>query len=321
MKVFSFIKRLKNHSVMDRIWELRREKLSNNERKQKKLIDRYYLWQIFNQHNINDTVCFQCYYRLKKKYQYVLDEELLIKGVSEKSDKIWICWFQGEENAPDIVKACIRSIRKQLLDKEIIVLTDKNIPEYLDIPEYITEKVGKAITLTHYSDIIRVMLLNRYGGLWVDATTFCSSREFADFFCTIPLFVYQNVDMMRRDAIPIVAESWLIYSETNQRILLLVERLLLEYWKNETELIHYFLFHIFFTLATEKYPDDWKAVPVFSEVPPNVMGFELSDKFDQSRWSQFLRMSDFHKLSYKWPHGDENDEQTLYNHILRENLE
>ena len=318
MKFISFFKRLKNHTIHERIWEIKLEHLYKNEKKQKRLIERYKLYQILNINNSYDTAYYQCYYKLKEKYKYVLQSSITVAGPSEKSNKVWICWFQGEQNAPDIVKACIKSIRRHLSDREIIILSDKNITEYLDIPDYIKDKIGKSITLTHYSDIIRVMLLNRYGGLWLDATTFCTSKNFADYILTLPLFAYQNIDMMRRDIIPIVAESWMIYSKSNQRILLMVEKLLLEYWKNESSLINYFLLHIFFTLATEKYPDDWKEVPVFSEVPPNIMGFELPEKYDRLRWEQLLKMSDFHKLSYKWPHGDESDSSTLYNFILNQ---
>ena len=32
---------------------------------------------------------------------------------SKYSNCIWVCWWQGLENAPDIVKACIESIQKK----------------------------------------------------------------------------------------------------------------------------------------------------------------------------------------------------------------
>ena len=41
-------------------------------------------------------------------------------NIIEKSNKIWICWFQGIENAPELVKACYNSVLKNYKDKEII---------------------------------------------------------------------------------------------------------------------------------------------------------------------------------------------------------
>ena len=319
MKLISIFKRIKNKTFSQRIFEIIADNLSKNEKKQKRLKERYQLFQIVNRNNAYDSYNYQCYYKLKEKYKYILQEDLDNKGPQEKSNKVWICWFQGEENAPDIVKACIRSVRDQLCDWEVIVLSNDNISQYIQLPSYIEEKVGNAISLTHFSDILRVCLLNKYGGLWLDSTVFCSSSKFADYIKSLPLFVYQNIDMLRRDIIPIVAESWLIYSDSNQKILLMVEKLLFEYWKKEETLANYFLFHIFFTFATEKYYDEWVSMPIFSEVPPNIMGFELKNQYSKIRWDQLIEMADFHKLSYKWPHGDENDKNTVYNFILKEN--
>ena len=41
------------------------------------------------------------------------------KLIHDNSKKVWICWLQGMENAPEIVKKCYDSVRKNLSDKEI----------------------------------------------------------------------------------------------------------------------------------------------------------------------------------------------------------
>ena len=44
------------------------------------------------------------YEMLKKKYGYLVNQtDWTDKSTSSIPKKIWICWFQGEENAPDIV--------------------------------------------------------------------------------------------------------------------------------------------------------------------------------------------------------------------------
>ena len=316
MKLFSFFKRLKNGTVCERVWEIKSAKLAVNYKKQEQLKKRYQLYQLSNLSNIYYTEWYQNYQRLKREYASVLEEELGEVALAEPSNKIWICWFQGMEGAPEIVKACVKSVEEQFPDREIVLLTQENILQYVTLPPEVEEKVGKEISLTHYSDILRAALLTKYGGLWLDATTYCTSAKFLHEIEKLPLFAYQNVDMMRRGFHPIVAESWMIYANSNQPILLLTQKLLYTYWKREKTLCNYFLFHLFFSMACEKYAQDWAKVPVFSEVPPNIMGFELGNPFEKERWQQLLRMSDFHKLSYKWSHGDENDPNTIYNHIL-----
>ncbi|HGG8842291.1 TPA: capsular polysaccharide synthesis protein, partial [Enterobacter soli] len=47
---------------------------------------------------------------------------------------IWICWFQGLESAPELVKRCIESVQRNTPDAQVVILTDDNIPDYLSLP-------------------------------------------------------------------------------------------------------------------------------------------------------------------------------------------
>lgn len=53
---------------------------------------------------------------------------------------------------------------------------DKNsLPKYIEIPSFIEEKKKKGIVgLAHYADIVRVSLLAKYGGIWIDAASWCT---------------------------------------------------------------------------------------------------------------------------------------------------
>lgn len=48
--------------------------------------------------------------------------------------KIWMCWWQGEENAPEIVRACIDSVRRNASGHEVVVITDENLSDYAIFP-------------------------------------------------------------------------------------------------------------------------------------------------------------------------------------------
>jgi hypothetical protein len=79
----------------------------------------------------------------------------------------------AREYAPDMVKACYNSARRNTAGHRIIVITYESLNKYVALPEYIIErhKAGQ-ITATHFSDILRVYLVYVYGGVWVDATVF-----------------------------------------------------------------------------------------------------------------------------------------------------
>ena len=46
----------------------------------------------------------------------------------------------------------------------------------MELPGYIVEKWGKGqIPAALFSDLLRLQLLIKYGGMWIDSTVFCSS--------------------------------------------------------------------------------------------------------------------------------------------------
>lgn len=90
----------------------------------------------------------------------------------ESNNFIWTMWWQGEENAPMLVKRCIRSMRQNSNGANVIVITKDNFKDYVNVPKFILDRVMKEITLTHLSDIIRFELINNYGGIWIDSTVY-----------------------------------------------------------------------------------------------------------------------------------------------------
>lgn len=250
----------------------------------------------------NQNIAFQqdtdiAYRKLKKKFRHISLTGDELKYKKELSNKVWICWFQGEEHAPELIKTCIQSMRNQLQGREIIVLTEKNISDYTEIPGYIIEKYKKGwISRAHYSDILRIDLLCRHGGLWVDATVLNTGGDFSNL--EVPLFVYKSLNLSRKDSQAIVASSWLISSYSNHPILLYTRKLLWAYWRRKNSLCNYFLFHICFTIATERYPIEWSAVPTFNNHSPHILHFELNEQFSEKRWEQLKHISAFHKLNH-----------------------
>ena len=259
----------------------------------------------------------RCYRKLKRKYRKILINDNPVTNdekIIEKSNKIWICWFQGLENAPELVKACYNSVLKNYKDKEIIVLTEENYEQYVDIPEYILKKWKKGyITFAHFSDILRIELLSKYGGLWLDSTIFTTKKSELVFNENIELFVFKQVDLDRKNSLSVVASNWLIYGNKDNNIINLTKKLLYYYWKDYNYAINYNIFHIFFKLATEVYKDEWNKVPTFNNISPHILQFELCEEFNDKRFEQIKNMSDFHKLNWRIKSENKNN---FYNYIV-----
>ena len=114
-------------------------------------------------HHIHDLVIYEEVYEDIKPLIENYSE--MISGLNQptqlKSVVAWSMWWQGEKEAPDVIKACWES-KKRNLPKTVkqIVITQDNYKEYIEIPDYIMEKVNAgSIRLTHLSDIIRAFVL------------------------------------------------------------------------------------------------------------------------------------------------------------------
>lgn len=91
----------------------------------------------------------------------------------QPSDYIWLCWWQGEAQMSPLVRECCSRIRRFNPDKQVILITEDNMEQYVSFPSYILEKFHKGIiTKTHMSDLLRAELLARHGGVWMDATIY-----------------------------------------------------------------------------------------------------------------------------------------------------
>ena len=269
----------------------------------------------FNVRNINvRSLAYReyCYKKLKRKYRKLLKREDYT--LEKKSDYVWICWFQGMDNAPELVKSCYDSVKKYMKNKKIIIITEKNYKEYISFPEYIEKKYMKGIIpRAHFSDLLRLELLTKYGGIWVDATVYLTGSPSILENDNVPLFVFKNITLNRRAGLAVVASSWLIMADKNEPILNLTKKLSYRYWQDNNMLINYNVFHILFTLATEVYNDEWFNVPTFSNIPPHILQFELLEKYNNRRYEEIKKMSNIHKLNHRIK---TDDKSSNYYHIL-----
>ena len=86
---------------------------------------------------------------------------------------IWFLWLQGIDNdTPKVVHECLKSWQKHHKSWKIEVLNSNNVTDL--IPEVRDYLENEKISAQAQSDIIRIMLLEKYGGVWVDATTYCT---------------------------------------------------------------------------------------------------------------------------------------------------
>lgn len=131
---------------------------------------------------------------LSKKYAKHIDGVLsqASKGVREENAPIWVFWWQGFQDAPHIVKVCIDNVIKNAGSHPVNIIDSGNYHRYIQIPAYIEKKLReRKMSLTHFSDFLRMKLLAEHGGLWVDATIFVQKEmDFSVF--EAPIWTVRN---------------------------------------------------------------------------------------------------------------------------------
>lgn len=258
--------------------------------------------------------------KLERKYRGSLDafEKKYSDGEHKSSNKVWVCWFQGLENAPKLVKTCYRSLQDNLTDREILLITEFNMLNYVAFPDYIMELwQSGVITHTHMTDLLRLELLLRYGGLWVDATVFCSRKreQIPNYYFDSDLFFYQCLKP-GRDGHSSYISSWLMGAKTNNRILAATQYLIYQYWREQKSMWDYFLFHDFMSIVLDRYEDEWKKVVPVDNATPHILLLRLFDEYDERIWSTMKMQTPFHKLSYKFNTKQAELIGTYYNKLF-----
>lgn len=260
---------------------------------------------------------------IKRKYLKDIKKMKVIKGSSKNSNKVWWCWLQGENNCPKLQKICLNSLKKELKDRDIVVISKDNMYDYISFPNYIIEKYEKGIiSNTHFSDLLRLELLIKYGGTWIDSSVLCTNYNH-DFFDK-PLFVYKNCNNIwyanrsKFNQEPMIADNWFITSEIGNPILIAVRDLLYKYWKDHNYLVDYFIFHYFFTLVVlYKYNDLFNSIPTIPHVIPHLLQNEYFNKYNEIEINHILNQSSFHKMTNKVDLGTIRDD-SFYKMIIQD---
>ena len=91
-----------------------------------------------------------------------------------------MCWFQGKHHKSLPVKnrLCLYKWTDLNPEWEVNILDNDSIasyaPEYFDIIEECKYKNKRG--LSHHSDLLRLLLLKRYGGVWADASLYPATK-------------------------------------------------------------------------------------------------------------------------------------------------
>lgn len=169
--------------------------------------------------------------------------------------KIWICWLQGEESAPDLVKKMISRLRENANGHEVVLLDKDNWNQYCNLPRHIVEKYSRGLMPNQqFADILRVALLRQNGGLWVDGTVL-TLKPIPDEVFQTPIFNIKNIDKdfdgYNRVADADKYQCYFISSQPNSLTYSFLDDCFSKYWSKYDTLVDYFLISYLAKIARE----------------------------------------------------------------------
>ena len=243
---------------------------------------------------------------LQDRYLTVLRKaEEDVKSITLEETKydnsIFVCWLQGIESAPNIVKACYNQLKENANGRNIVLITEENLTTIIKFPEYIIKKFREGkITKTHLTDLIRMQLIYEFGGAWIDSTI----------YTTMPLhnkiFESDFFTIKRNNSSPFYVPKgkWTAYFLASKKgcpFGYIAKTILWEYWKNNSELIDYFLIDHIINFCYEnssicRYLID--SVPINNTKCDFFKG-KYNNKYDENQWSKIKQETTIFKLSYK----------------------
>lgn len=252
-------------------------------------------------------------YKLKSDFGHILDkyQNYQVNSNYNESSPVWVCWLQGIDKAPKIVKKCVESIEKST-SHPVNILSLDNIESYIKLPDYLIEKYkNNKMVNAHFVDIVRVTILAEYGGLWIDSTVFIPN--------IIPEDTFQNVFYTcKRQYIEngyISHNRWttfLIGGHKDCIIFSLLKDLFFEYWKMNNYLIDYFLFDDLIHLIYENISSVKKLI---DELPYNNSNIEslqenMNNEYNDKKYQEIVGAKDtyFYKLSWRMDFKNETSD-------------
>lgn len=260
-------------------------------------------------------------FRVQQKIdKYVTISDVSVENNVSDSKIMWWLWFQGSENAPQIVRKCYSSAKSvaQKLEFEFIELNNDNIFNYVNLPEKIKImwKENKISNAT-FSDLCRISLLADYGGLWVDSTVFLSD-VIEEEIINSDIFFFQASFL---DLTVTKISSWFMYSKKkNNRFICSVRDTFVNYWLKNDIIPDYFIFHLFVSVIMEKveFKDMINRMPYMSNTYPSLLERELRKKYDEKTVKYILKKSKIHKLTYKNLEDCEDD--SVYYKFIKDDM-
>ncbi len=269
---------------------------------------------------------------LIERYRHILDENKdRFSKANPNSGKpresavsriIWSAWLQGLDNAPEMVNVCLESHQKHLPGYEFRVLDMENYRQWVELPEWVEEKYARGmIPAALFSDVLRVAVLKRYGGVWMDASVLCTgfgNQQLQKQWTEVENSRFAVFRYYRKgDRYPSGLSNWFIAATPDNVVLTSVYDMLTAYWRDYDCTIDYYMMHLFISCALKAFPEMERGMPKLNSRYSFFLGDALSRTYSQEAWQELVDHVAIHKLNYRKAEEAQKNPLSYYNFISK----
>lgn len=259
---------------------------------------------------------------LKNKYKNRINEISHYSNNKGNTKFVWSMWWQGVDNLPEILKITYESHKRYIISQgyQYVMISKDNYRDYLDVPDYIEKKLNNGtISFTHFSDLLRVLLLEKFGGAWIDITVLLTRPLDLTIF-DAPFYSINNNKIQKPNGLgQIISEcKWtgFLFATNNPHtpLFLYLKQCLLEYWLHYDHPIDYFLSNCLIRAA---YEDNEIINEIIDKVPTNNTKLYslqpiLNDSFEMDVWNALNEDNYMFKVTQKITYTKSHDENMTY---------
>lgn len=94
--------------------------------------------------------------------------------------------------------------------------------------------------------------------------------------------------------------------------------MLYQYWRDYNCVVHYYMFHLFFGMIVEKFPEVAAKMPRHGNKVPHFLSRRMGDKYDDVWMLELKKRTCFHKLSYRLSDEILESKGTFYDILIKE---
>ena len=165
------------------------------------------------------------YKPIKYNPKFVSDTHVAVENTRYRIPHIFWAYWHDPDNVPPIVNECFISWRRNYPTYSIIIVNGNTISKYISRDE-LPRKFDQIKAHQMRSDFIRLALLRKYGGVWIDASILMMkpiSPVWLDHKYDLAVFYMPFQENKGRGKL--VAENWFISAPKNSEII--------ELWEDE----------------------------------------------------------------------------------------